>query len=183
MAVARKLMTAGELERMSGDDYRYELVGGELLRMSPVGGEHGLITVELVARLQAHVKQQGLGVVLVEVGYRLASDPDTVRAPDISFLATSRISPAGLPKGFIAGAPDLAVEVVSPEDTAAEIDAKVQEYLVAGTRMVLVVQPRTRTVTMYRPDGAARVLRSSEVMGGEDVLPGFTLRVDEIFMR
>jgi len=117
------------------------------------------------------------------VGYRLASDPDTVRAPDISFLAMSRISPAGLPKGFIVGAPDLAVEVVSPEDTAAEIDAKVQEYLVAGARMVLVVQPRTRTVTMYRPDGAARVLRSSEVMGGEDVLPGFTLRVDEIFMR
>jgi Uma2 family endonuclease len=182
MAVTRQLTTAGQLERMPRDPLnRYELVQGELVRMTPVGGEHGVVAVNFVARLVAHVKPRHLGAVMVEVGYRLTSDPDTVRAPDISFLAAERIPPGGVPAGFVAGAPDLAIEVVSPDDAAAEIEAKVQGYLAYGTRLVLVVHPRTRTVTVYRRDGTARVLRSGDMIDGEDVVPDFQLAVDELF--
>jgi Uma2 family endonuclease len=118
---------------------------------------------------------------MVEVGFRLTTDPDTVRAPDISFLGAERVPPGGVPRGYITGAPDLAVEVVSPDDTAAGIDAKVQEYLAHGSRLVLVVHPRTRTVTAYLPDGAARVLRAPDAIDGGDVLPGLSLPVDQLF--
>lgn len=181
MAVARKLMTAGELERMPDDGCRYELVQGELVRMAPVNLEHGQIALRFGARLLAYVEARGLGAVAVETGYRLVSDPDTVRGPDVSFVAAARVPTEGRSKGFLGIAPDLGVEVVSPDDTAAEIEGKVQDYLAAGTRMVLVVHPRTRTVTAYRPDGSARVLRAGETIDGEDVVPGFSLPVRELF--
>jgi Uma2 family endonuclease len=182
MAVTRTLVTAADLERMPRDPLnRYELVQGELVRMTPVGGEHGEIALRFGARLLEHVKARDLGTVMVEVGFRLTTDPDTVRAPDISFLGAERVPPGGVPRGYITGAPDLAVEVVSPDDTAAEIDAKVQEYLAHGSRLVLVVHPRTRTVTAYLPDGAARVLRAPDAIDGGDVLPGLSLPVDQLF--
>lgn len=182
MALTRPRSTAEQLERMPRDPLnRYELVQGELVRMTPVGGEHGVVAANFTARLLEHVRPRRLGAVMVEVGYRLTSDPDTVRAPDISFVGAARLPAGGVPRGYIAGAPDLAVEVVSPEDTAAEIEAKVQEYLTHGSRLVLVAHPRTRTVTAYRPDGSARVLRSGDVIDGEDVVPEFRLAVDELF--
>jgi Uma2 family endonuclease len=184
MAVTKRPMTAEALERLPRDPLnRYELVRGELVRMTPVGGEHGKVALEFAARLLAHVKARRLGEVMVEVGYRLTTDPDTVRATDVSFVATDRLPPGGLPRGFIPGPPDLAVEVISPEDSASEVDATVQEYLAHGVRLVLVVQPRTRTVTAYRPDGNARVLRSGDSIEGQDVLPGVSLPVDEIVSR
>lgn len=181
MAVMKRLVTAEELERRPDDDHRYELVQGELIRRTPVGGVHGRIAVIMAARLHAYAEQHRLGEVMVEVGYRLARDPDTVRGPDVSFVAASRITEGGVPRGFIVGAPDLAVEIVSPEDTAAEVDEKVQEYLRAGSRLVWVVQPRTRTITSYRPDGNARVHGADDVIDGADVLPGFSMRVRELF--
>jgi Uma2 family endonuclease len=184
MAVTKRPMTADALERLPRDPLnRYELVRGELVPMTPVGGEHGKVALKFAARLLAHVERRRLGEVMVEVGFRLTTDPDTVRAPDVSFVATDRLPPGGLPRGFIPGPPDLAVEVISPEDSAAEVDVKVQEYLAHGTRLVLVVQPRTQTVTVYRPDGGARILRSGDSIDGQDVLPGFSLPVDEIFSR
>ncbi len=181
MAIARLVMTAEALARMPDDGHRYELARGELIRMPPVGAQHGGTTVDLVGPLRTHVEQHRLGRVMVEVGYRLERDPDTVRAPDVSFLAAARIPPTGLPVGFIDGAPDLAVEVVSPDDTAAEVEAKVQEYLGHGSRLVLVVHPRTMTVTAYLPDGSARVLRDRDMVEGGDVVPGFALPVRELF--
>lgn len=181
MPVAGKLMTADDLERMPDDGYRYELVKGALVRMAPVNLEHGQIALRIGARLLAHVEPRGLGAVAVEAGYRLASDPDTVRGPDVSFVATARIPTEGRSTGFLTIAPDLAVEVVSPDDTAAEIEAKVQDYIAAGTRMVLVVHPRTQTVTVYRPDGSARVLRAGEAIDGADVVPSFSLPVRDLF--
>lgn len=182
MAVTKRPTTAEALERLPRDPVnRYELVRGELVRMTPVGGEHGKVALKLAARLLAHVEPRRLGEVMVEVGYRLTTDPDTVRAPDVSFVTADRVPPGGLPQGFIPGPPDLAAEVISPEDPASEVDAKVQEYLAHGTRLVLVVHPRTRTVTAYRPDGSARVLRSGDSIDGRDVISGFSLPVDEIF--
>jgi Uma2 family endonuclease len=182
MAATKTLVTADDLLRMPRDPRaRYELVRGELVPMTPVGGEHGRITMRFGSRLLSHVEPLGLGEVMVEVGFRLTRDPDTVRAPDISFVSAERVPPHGLPAGYIAGAPDLAVEVVSPDDTAAEIEAKVHEYLAHGVRLVLVVHPRTQSVTAYRPDGSARLFRSGEAIDGGDVVPGFSLPVDELF--
>jgi Uma2 family endonuclease len=179
-SVSKPMMTAQELEHMPRGDERRELVSGELIRMAPVGREHGAIAVRLAARLLEFVEPRGLGEVGVEVGYVLSRDPDTVRAPDVSFVAASRVPP-GAPKGFVSGAPDLAIEIVSPDDTASQLDLKVQEYLTAGASLVWIVHPATRTITAYRPDGTARVFRSSDRLEGEDAISGFELPVQDVF--
>jgi Uma2 family endonuclease len=172
MAITSATTTAEELWRVPDNGFRYELARGKLIRMPPVGPEHGRTAVDLAGPLREHVERHRLGWVMVEVGYRLERDPDTVRAPDVSFLAASRIPPTGLPPGYVEGSPDLAAEVVSPDDTAAGIEEKVQE---------LVVYPRTRTVTAYGPDGGARVLRGDDVIEGGDVVPGFALSIRALF--
>ena len=181
MADVPAAMTAVDLEQWPRDHRRYELVRGELIEMPPVGFEHGDVTAGLVTPMRAHADRHRLGKVLIELGYVLARDPDTVRAPDISFVAASRLPGLTAPRGFFVGAPDLAVEVVSPGDTAAEVDDKVQTYLAAGTRLVLIVHPRTRTVTAYRPDGTARVLQTSDILDFGALLPGLSIRVADIF--
>lgn len=182
MAVVRSGLTADDLLHMSRDpSHRYELVKGELVQMPPVGGEHADVAAEVTARLRPHAQRHRLGTVLVEAGFRLASDPDTVRAPDVSFIAATRVPAGGLPKGYITGVPDLAVEVMSPDDTASDVEVKVQEYLEHGTRLVLVVHPRTCTVTAYRPDGTARVFRGDDILDLGDVVAGFTVPVRELF--
>lgn len=175
------LMTAEELERLPDNGTHYELVKGELVEMAPPGGEHGGLAIDIGGPLNAHVKQNKLGRVLVETGYKLARNPDVVRSPDVSFLRRQRIPASGLPRGYIDGSPDLAVEIVSPGDTAEEIEAKVQDYLTYGTRLVWVVQPKTRTVTAYYSDGRARVLREKDALDGEDVVPGFTLALTDLW--
>ena len=104
---------------------------------------------------------------------------DTVRAPDVAFVARERY-PNGLPKEFVDGPPDIAVEVVSPSDTHAEVMVKVGEYLDAGARLVWVVSRGTRSVTVHRPDGTAHTLRGDDILSGEDVLPSFEIRVGEL---
>ncbi len=181
MDEVKTLMTAEDLWGLPEDGYHYELVKGELIRMSPPGIEHGDIASELSARLRMHAKSHKLGRVLVEAGFNLARHPDTVRGPDVAFLSSARIPPQGLPRGFFEGAPDLAVEIVSPSETASEVQEKVQDYLTHGTRLVWVVEPGTRTVVVYRADGSARLLRDEDTLEGEDVVPGFTVKVAELF--
>ena len=176
-----KLMTAEELERLPDNGTHYELVKGELVEMAPSGGEHGGLAVVIVVPLSNHVLSHQLGRVMVETGYKLARNPDVVRSPDVSFLRQERIPASGLPRGYIDGPPDLAVEIVSPGDTAEDIEAKVQDYLTYGTRLVWVMQPRTRTVTVYHPDGRARVLRGEDALDGEEVVPSFTLALTELW--
>lgn len=180
MLIENKLMTAEELLRLPDDGYDYELVKGELVKMTPPGGEHGQIARRLGARLGAHVDTQNLGAVMVESGYCLECRPDTVCGPDVSFLAAERIPAEGLPRGFIQGAPDLAVEIISPDDTASEVQAKVQDYLQHGTRLVWVVEPKTRTITVYRSLSDIRILTEHDVLEGDGVVPGFTCRVTDI---
>ncbi|MGH2351789.1 MAG: Uma2 family endonuclease [Chloroflexota bacterium] len=176
------LTTAEEFLRWPDDGrHRYELVRGEVVVMAPPGFEHGGRALTLGFHLQAFVQEHGGGVVVVEAGFLLARDPDVVRAPDVAFVSEARLPPPEQRAGFFPGAPDLAIEVVSPNDTATEVLEKVQEYLAAGSRLVWVADARTRRVSVYRADGTVQFLREEDTLSGEDVLPGFTLRVRDIF--
>jgi Uma2 family endonuclease len=177
-----KPMTADELLGMPDDGYRYELVKGELRKMAPTGDEHGDITMELAALLHRHVKENRLGKIYAEeTGFKLESDPDTVRAPDIAFVTRDRFEKTGRLRGFRSGAPDLAVEVLSPGDRVSRVEGKVAQWLEGGARMVWVVSPRLHTVTVYRSLTDIVTLTENDKLDGADVVPGFQMNIAEIF--
>lgn len=176
------VLSAEEFAKLDLGEGRAELVRGELVQMTPAGARHGAVAGRLGAILGTFAAQNGLGEVFAaETGYLLSRSPDTVRAPDVSFVAANRIPPAGLPEGFVPFAPDLAVEVLSPGDTFAEVLAKVQDYLAAGTRAVWVVDPRSRTVSVYRAGGALEVLTESQELDSGDILPGLRISLARLF--
>ena len=182
MAVEHTLMTAEELLRLPDDGLRHELVRGELRTMSPAGFEHGSVTARVHVALWNFVDPRGLGQVVVgEVGFRLTNDPDTVRAPDVAFVRAERLREIGRPRGYWPGAPDLVVEVISPHDLYTEVDEKVAEWLEYGARLVLVVNPRRRTVAVHRPGQPVRILTEDDALDGEDVVPGWLLPVRDLF--
>jgi Uma2 family endonuclease len=176
-----QLVTARELERMPDDNYRYELVEGRLIRMSPVGGLHGVLTMRLGGMLADHTRRRNLGFVVTEVGFTLAINPDTVRAPDVAFVRRQRTPNGKPPRGFWIGPPDLAVEVLSPDDRPAAVSAKVTEYLASGVPLVWVLDPDERTVTAYRPHTDPVVFREGDELDAAGVVPGFTCAVRDIF--
>jgi Uma2 family endonuclease len=183
MSTATQLMTADDLWQLPKDGMRHELVKGVLHAMPPAGFEHGAVGINLTLPLGAHVKAHGLGVVVAaETGFLIATNPDTVRAPDIGFVRQDRIQATGIPRKYWPGAPDLAVEVVSPSDTVFEVDDKVQEWLGAGAGLVWVVNPRRRTVTVHQQTGAPIILTVNDVLDGQQVVPGFSIRVADIFV-
>lgn len=181
MAVATALMTADEFSRLPSRDGKVELVRGEVVYRAPAGGEHGGLQVQLAVEMKLHERRSGLRFVVTEVGFRLFTDPDTVRAPDIAYVEAGALPEGRLPTGFIAGAPALAVEVISPTDTHQEVEEKVAEYLAAGTKLVWLLHPKPRSVTVRRPDGTAQTLRGDDTLSGEDVFPGFRIRVRDLF--
>jgi len=182
MAITTQLMTAEELLAMPDDGFRYELVEGELRRMAPAGQYHGWVGMELSGPLHQHVKSHKLGkVFMAETGFQLRRDPDTVRAPDSAFVRRERVEQVGRTKGYWPGAPDLAVEVVSPGDTVSEVEEKVREWLHFGTRLVWIVSPKLRTITVYRSLTDIVTLTEKDVLDGGDVVPGFQLLGAEIF--
>ncbi len=182
MRTTGTLITAAELLSMPDDGYRYELVQGELRRMTPAGGEHGTITVNLAILLGQFIKIHRLGAAFgAETGFKIHTDPDTVRAPDFAFVRHDRIPTGNFPQGFWPGAPDLAAEVISPSDTYTEVEEKVTVWLNAGTRMVLVINPRIRTVTVYTSLTEVTRLTESDELTGGDVLPGFSCPVAALF--
>ena len=174
--------TADDLLRMpERDGVRYELVNGELKTMTPTGGAHGVIVAELTTALHQHARAHRLGRVFGEsTGFVLRRDPDTVRAPGVSFVAAERL-PAAVPAGYLHLAPDLAVEVVSPSDTVTELGRKVEEYVRAGVRSIWVVDPSNRTVTVHTPDRGVTVLRESDALDGGEIIPGFRYSITELF--
>jgi len=183
MSTTVQLVTADELLAMPRDGFRYELVKGELRKMSPAGFEHGTIVINVSLLLAQHVKANNLGRCAgAETGFKIASDPDTVRAPDLSFISRERIPESGLPKKFWQGPPDLAVEVVSPGDTLKEVKEKVEEWLAAGTKAVWVVNPKRRSVSVYRSMTDVTRLAEGDVLDGGEVVPGFRCTVGEIFV-
>jgi Uma2 family endonuclease len=157
-------------------------VRGKLRTMPPAGSEHGYLALRIASRLERHVDANGLGrTYTAETGFKLASDPDTVRAPDAAFVSRERVEKAGRVEGYWPGAPDLAVEVVSPSDTHAQVVEKALAWLEAGCRMVLVVDPSRHTVTVYRSLRNIRILIEGDAVDGADVVPGWRLPVAEIF--
>jgi Uma2 family endonuclease len=181
MSTQLRTMTADELLAMPDDGVRRELVAGELREMTPPGERHGDAAQNINRSLDAHVFARRLGKVRPEIGYLLKSEPDTVRAPGVSFVQGDRLPAGGPMPGYFRGAPDLAVEVVSPHDRSSEVRAKVREYLAAGTAMVVVVDPEDRTVSVYRPGRDPLDLTEADVIDGEDVLPGWRMPVRDIF--
>lgn len=179
---APHLVTAAELEGWSSEDERVELVRGKVERMAAAGFEHALIAAAIFRALDRYVGEKRSGyVVSTEAGFVLARDPDTVRAPDVAFVTAERTAAQERPEGFFEGAPDLAVEVVSPTDAGEAIEAKVLDYLDAGTRQVWVVYPRRRTVRVVESRQVSRILGADDTLDGGDLLPGFAVRVGELF--
>ncbi len=179
MSAARSLITAEQLPEIA-NGRRVELVRGELVEMTPVGGEHGYIVGLLLSLLVPFARDHELGVAGAEWGFVLARGPDIVRAPDVAFAVRLK---HGIPEGFIEGAPDLAIEVVSPGDRVGEVQERIREYLHYGARLVWLIDPRSKTVTAYRPSGDARVYAGDEPVPGGDILPGFSLRPSDLFQR
>ncbi len=180
MATVQDITTAKQLLETPGLG-RCELVRGELVMMSPAGFEHGVIAGNIHVCLGAFVKRRTLGIVTAaETGFVIGRDPDTVRAPDVGFIRSDRV-PAVRARGFFEGAPDLAVEVVSPTDRAGELLAKVQDWLAADCRAVWVVDPTTRTISVYRGAGEITLLGINDEVTDEELLPGFRLPVAEVF--
>ena len=179
---ATTLMTAEELERMPHDGYRRELVSGELTTMTPTGFEHGEVILRLGGMLDAFVRKHGLGRVAGgDPGFVLTRDPDTVRAPDVGFVRKERLAANPATDAFWPGAPDLAVEVMSPSDTVRGVDEKAKAWLAAGVNTVWVVNPAWRTVTVYRSAHDIKTLTEDNDLDGLDVLPGFRCRVADVF--
>jgi Uma2 family endonuclease len=183
MSTQVQLMTADELMMMPDDGYLYELIKGELIKVSPPPGhEHGLVTMNIAGPLYEYVKTRNLGkVYAAETGFLLEQNPDSVRAADVAFVRRKRIERAGSVKGYWIGAPDLAVEVISPSDTVGRIEGKVAEWLKAGTALLWVVSPRLHTVTVYRSLTDVTILTERDKLDGGDVVPGFSIPVAEIF--
>jgi Uma2 family endonuclease len=180
---ATALVTADELLAMpTGMGKRYELVAGELRVMSPSGWRHGKITGRLHTRLGSYVEENDMGVVFgAETGFRLARDPDTVRAPDISFISKQNLPDREPAEGFWPGAPDLAVEVLSPGERTGEVDEKIDAWLTAGCRAVWVVDPKLQSVTVYFSRNEVHVKTAGEILEGNPVVPGFSCALTELF--
>ena len=182
MSTTTRITTADELLRMPDDGFRYELLEGELRKMSPTGTEHGYLVSEIHGRLWNFVREHRQGIVTgAETGFRIDEDPDTVLAPDAAFIRQDRIAAIGIPQHFFPEAPALVVEVISPGDTAEEVDDKMRRWIAAGVELGWVIYPRGRTVTVYRGLSDIRVLSREDLLDGGDVLPGFQCRIGDIF--
>ena len=174
-------LTADDLLRLNMADMRTELVRGELVVREPAGYRHGDLAARLLIALGTFVELHGLGrVFTAETGFRLRQNPDTVRAPDVAFVRRERL-PDPPPRGYAALAPDLVVEVLSPDDRPGEVLSKIGDWLEAGTSLVWVVDPEQRTARVYRSDGSQAHLTESDRLDGETVLPGFECELRRIF--
>jgi Uma2 family endonuclease len=174
------LLTIEEFAHLPDDGWRRDLVQGRVVREPPGGFRHGRIAARIVSLLYPFVCEHGLGeIVTAETGFVLFDEPPTVRSPDIAFVTRGRLSSEL--EDFAPLAPDLAIEIVSPSNTISEIHAKVIDYLEAGTRLVWVVEPRSRSVTTYRSREDIRLLTEAEEIEGQPVLPGFRTKVSKLF--
>ena len=174
MTVQHAPMTAEDLFALPDDDHRYELVKGELIRLAPTGGEHGVLTVRVASVLHASVQANDLGLVSgAETASSFSAAP-TACVPRTRPVLPGHASPLpAFPPATGRLRPDLAVEVTSPPDRFASVQTKIAEYFSAGTRLVWVVEPATRTVSVYRSPHNVQTLGEDDELSGEGVLPGF----------
>lgn len=176
-----KLLTAEEFWLLPDGEMRLELVRGEVAEAMPTGAEHSGILANFFLALFLWAKEQSAGMVSTEAGFILDRNPDIVRAPDLYFVRADRLPDGRLPVKFYDFAPDLAVEIILPSETAADVQGKMRDYLAAGTALVVLVYPRTRTLIAHAADGSARTYRDDETFTAPVLLPGFTCPVAKIF--
>ena len=178
--MSKRYMTESDLMSLDDDSCRHELVAGVIVAEPFPTHDHDRTFRRVLRLLGDFAESHELGEVFGETGYVLARDPDTVRGPDVSFISRERL------RGFdgarlFSGAPDLAVEILSPSNRRGEMHAKVADYLAAGARLVWVVDPKRNSVTTYRTLLAPRRVELGQTLDGEDVLPGFVVPLEAIF--
>ena len=180
MSTTTHLMTAQELIRLDDESNLHELIKGELLTMSPPGEEHGAVTMNLSTLLHNYVKAKRLGVLYAaDTGFKVESNPDTVLAPDISFVKADRVGTRS--PFYRSGAPDLAVEVLSPSDSKTKVERKTSLWLEFGAKAVWNVNPRKRTVEVVHADGRRTLFHDTDELADDETVPGFRVAVSEIF--
>lgn len=180
-ATMPKLLTAAEFAKLPDppDGSKQELVKGRIVQMPPPRARHGELQLEIGARLREHVKPNRLGWVVTESGVVLDTDPDTVRGPDVSFYSITRVPQRQ--QGYFEIPPDLAVEVLSPDDRRPKVLAKIREHIDAGVTVVWLVDPDTTVVTVYTGNMRGVEHHAGDTLDGGDVLPGFTCPVADLF--
>jgi Uma2 family endonuclease len=183
MAVAppERPMTADELADLPDDGMLYELSRGMLVCMSPSSYGSSRVAGRVLAKMGTFIDQHQLGDYgSAEGGFKLASDPDTVRAPDVWFVRAERVPEGESPEGFYNGPPDLAIEVLSPLDRFHQVILKIRDYLDAGAPLVWALDPKARITAVFRPGAPVRFVDADGGLDGEDVLPGFTLLLRDV---
>jgi Uma2 family endonuclease len=169
-----------DMELLRDDDHRYELWDGELWRMSPTKKRHGRGAARIVTHLVRYLDTNPIGsLYIAEVGFRIGPGRRLL-CPDVAYVSNERDAPVGDDE-FFPYAPDIAIEVLSPDNTWPKVRRKARAYLASGARLVWAIDPRRQTVTVYRPGIEPQLLRGEDVLSGEDVLPGFAVRVVELF--
>jgi Uma2 family endonuclease len=182
MVTTTRLMTAEELLNMPDDGFRYELVRGELMKRPLAGQTHGRYASNISLSLGGHANANRLGrCYIADTGFILETDPDHVRTPDFAFISNERLREIGESDGFAQGAPDVAVEVISPNDRYTEVEEKVEDWLKAGCRAVIVVNPRRQTVNLHRSPTDVTILTESDTLEISDIVPGWQMPVEDIF--
>ncbi len=176
------LATVSDLYRVPDDGRHYELVHGQIISEPPPGGRHGRLSARLVGLLDRYLRDHPVGVLLTcDPGFILSRAPDTVRAPDVAVVARARYLRLEDESRPIPGAPELAIEVLSPGDRASAVQAKVADFLAAGCSLVWIVDPDAQQVRVYRDLLDVRRLSADDCLEAQDLLPGFRIRVGEIF--
>lgn len=187
MSMTTRLVTADELLVMPhrdahGNDCRLSLIRGEVQTMSPTGVTHGILCARLATELSIFVRENRLGIICgAETGFMVERDPDTVVGADVAFLNREQLERLENIDKFAPFAPDLAVEVLSPSNTVNEMDEKIAFYFAAESRLVWIVNPKRRTVSVYRSTVEVRILGVQETLDGGEVLPGFSYKLSELF--
>jgi Uma2 family endonuclease len=175
------VLTAEDLERVNIPGKWTELIRGRLVVREPPGTYHGRISANLLFLMAGHVRANELGAVFSQdTGFKIAADPDTVRAPDVAFLRSEQTAQIRR-RGYTFVAPDLAAEVLSPDDRPGEVLSKVGDWLDAGVKIVWVIDPDRMQARVYRANGTLTIVASDGALDGEDVLPGFSCLLSDVF--
>lgn len=172
-------MTLEEFSRLPRGQEQHELNAGELITMPPPKSLHTFVALAILEVLQAYLRKNPLGRAIPEAGYVLSRDPLTIRQPDVSVLAKQRIRSSD---DYLEGAPELAVEVVSPSDPAEDLQIKIDQYLRAGAKQVWVLYPKTKRIHVFYAGGSAAMLDESQTLEGGELLPGFSVKVVDLFL-
>ncbi len=180
-AITEKQVTPDDLIKLSQDG-RYELIEGVIYKMAPAGEEHGFVALNIGTIINNFVRKKRLGITTgAETGYKLASDPDTVKSPDVAFKSNNRLAEKGLSKGYSTVMPELVIEVNSPFDSYTKILKKIQDWLKARVLEVWVVEPEDSSIVIYDSSGNHKILEKKDEIEGGEILPGFKCKVSEFF--